>query len=190
MTIEEERDRRLAELVYEKWDEIGKSQIIEDCKIGKDTKIMNFVNLYGCEIGDNCFIGPFVEIQKGVRIGNNVRIQSHTFICTGVTIADDCFISHGVMFTNDKKPVVGNKNYIIEQTTVRKGASIGSNATILPVIIGENALVGAGAVVTKDVAPNEIIVGNPASPIGAKSDKETAFEVMDAMLEQQNAKED
>ncbi|HLC39838.1 MAG TPA: acyltransferase [archaeon] len=145
-------------------------KVIDNCKIGQNTKIMNFVNLYGCEIGDNCLIGPFVEIQNGVKIGNNVRVQSHAFICTAVEIEDNVFISHGVMFINDKKPVVENPNWKPERTVVKKGASIGSNATILPVTIGENAMVGAGAVVTKDVPPNAIVVGNPAKILKFRED--------------------
>ena len=145
-------------------------KVIDNCKIGQNTKIMNFVNLYGCEIGDNCLIGPFVEIQNGVKIGDNVRVQSHAFICTAVEIEDNVFISHGVMFINDKKPVVENPNWKPERTVVKKGASIGSNATILPVTIGENAMVGAGAVVTKDVPPNAIVVGNPAKILKFRED--------------------
>lgn len=140
-------------------------KLIKDCKIGKGTKIYGFTNLYGCEIGDNCMIGPFVEIQKEVKIGNNVRVQSHSFICTGVIIEDDVFIGHGVMFINDRSPSVKTARegtWKLERTLVKRGASIGNNATILPVTIGENALIGAGSVVTKDVPPNTIVVGNPA----------------------------
>jgi len=136
-------------------------KIIRDCKIGKNTKIWDFVNLYECEIGDNCMIGPFVEIQKNVKIGNNCRIQSHSFICSLVTIEDNVFIGHGVVFINDLYPPVRDESKW-KKTLVKKGASIGSNATILPVTIGENSIVGAGSVVTRDVPPNVIVAGNPA----------------------------
>lgn len=139
------------------------SQAIKDCKIGKNTKIWDFVNLYGCEIGNNCMIGAFVEIQKGVKIGNNVRIQSHTLICEGVTIENDVFIGHGVMFTNIKKPSMKTyPNKPLLKTLVKNGAVIGSNATILPVTIGKNAVVGAGSVVTKDIPSSKTVAGNPA----------------------------
>lgn len=136
-------------------------RIIKDTSIGNNVKIMPFVNLYGCEIGDNSFIGPFVEIQKGVKIGKNVRVQSHSFLCTGVTVEDNVFIGHGVMFVNDLyPPQFDEKNW--RKTTVRKGSSIGNNSTILPVEIGENAIVGAGSTVTKNVPPSAIVAGNPA----------------------------
>jgi len=139
----------------------SKTAIIKDCKIGKGTKIWEYVNMYGCEIGENCMIGSFVEIQKDVKIGNNVRIQSHSFVCSLVTIEDNVFIGHGVMFINDLRPPSRDPKKW-KSILIKKGASIGSNATILPVTIGENAVVGAGAVVTKNVAPNTIVVGNPA----------------------------
>ena len=140
---------------------------ITGCNIGEGTKIWNFANLYGCDIGKNCMIGSFVEIQKDVKIGNNTRIQSHSFICSLVTIEDDVFIGHGVMFIND---VYAPSNDISKwkPTLIKKGASIGSNATILPVTIGKNAIVGAGAVVTKDVPDNAVVVGNPARIIRKK----------------------
>ena len=138
--------------------------IIKDCKIGKGTKIWNYTNLYGCEIGENCMIGTFVEIQDKVKIGNNVRVQSHSFVCSLVTIEDDVFIGHGVMFINDKHAPSGDQSKW-EPVIIKKGASIGSNATIFPVTIGENAVVGAGAVVTKDVPPDTTVTGNPARVI-------------------------
>ena len=136
---------------------------IKNCKIGKNTKVWEFVNLYGCEIGDDCMIGTFVEIQKNVKIGNNCRVQSHTFVCEGVTIEDNVFVGHGVMFINIKFPSMKTyPNTPILKTLVKEGAIIGSNATIFPVTIGENAIVGAGAVVTKDVPSNATAIGNPA----------------------------
>ncbi len=145
--------------------------IAEDVKLGKNVKIHAVVNLYGCEIGDNTKIGAFVEIQKGARVGNNCKVSSHTFICEGVTIEDDCFIGHNVTFINDKYPRSVNakgelqteKDWRCIPTQVKRGASIGSSATILcGVIIGENVIIGAGSVVTKDVPANVIVAGNPA----------------------------
>ncbi|GAX61255.1 Acetyltransferase [Candidatus Scalindua japonica] len=147
------------------------STIADDVKLGKDVKICNFVNLYGCEIGDKTKIGTFVEIQKNAKIGENCKIQSHTFICEGVTIEDNVLIGHGVMFINDKYPRATNKegelkseeDWNVETTLVKKGASIGSGATILANIsVGENSIVGAGSTVTKDVPPDSIVAGNPA----------------------------
>lgn len=139
---------------------------IENVRLGKDVKIYDFVNLYECEIGDESMIGTFVEIQKGVKIGKRCRIQSHSFICEGVTIEDDVFIGHGVIFINDKHPTVENvikKNYKLEKVVINKGSAIGSGAVIMAgVTIGKNALVGAGAVVTKDVLDNTTVFGVPA----------------------------
>lgn len=142
--------------------------------VGEGVRIFNFVNAYGCSIDDNSKIGAFVEIQKGASIGKNCKISSHSFICEGVHIEDNCFIGHGVMFTNDLFPKATNPDgspqteadWTLLETHVRKGASIGSNATILcGITIGENALIGAGAVVTKDVPANTVVAGNPAKII-------------------------
>lgn len=145
--------------------------IAEDVLLGQNVKLSKFINLYGCSIGDNTKIGSFVEIQKNASIGKNCKISSHTFICEGVHIEDEVFIGHGVTFINDTFPRATNSGGIlqteadwqVERTVVSKGASIGSGATILSnVTIGERAIVGAGSVVTKDVPPSVIVVGNPA----------------------------
>jgi acetyltransferase-like isoleucine patch superfamily enzyme len=142
--------------------------------LGRDVKIYAFVNLYGCEIGDESRIGAFVEIQKGARVGRRVKVSSHTFIYEGVTIEDEVFIGHGVMFINDKYPRSTNAdgslqteaNWSLAPTLIRQGASIGSNATILcGVTVGERAIVGAGSVVTHDVPPDTIVAGVPALPL-------------------------
>jgi acetyltransferase-like isoleucine patch superfamily enzyme len=149
-------------------------RIAPDVTLGANVKIADFVNLYGCEIGDKTKIGPFVEIQKNAKIGSNCKIQSHTFICEGVTIEDNVMVAHGVMFINDTYPRATNESgelqteadWTVELTLVKKGASIGSGSTILShVTIGEKAIVGAGSVVTKDVPPNTIVAGNPARVI-------------------------
>jgi len=149
-------------------------QSLNNVKVGKNTRIFNFVNAYGCTIGDNSKIGAFVEIQKNAFIGNNCKISSHTFICEGVIIEDNVFIGHGVMFTNDLFPRATNADgsqqteadWKVIETKVSRGASIGSNATILcGITIGENALVGAGSVVTKNVPPNTVVAGVPAKII-------------------------
>lgn len=146
--------------------------IAPNVSIGKDVVIRDFVNLYGCTLGDGTQVGTFVEIQKDVIVGKNCKIQSHSFLCSGVTLEDGVFIGHGVMFTNDRLPAAVNKDESLKTaddwemitTLVKKGASIGSNATILPgVTIGEWSLVGAGAVVTKDVPPHAVVAGNPAT---------------------------
>ncbi len=138
---------------------------IKNVEFGENVIVVNPANLYGCRIGDNCFIGPFVEIQKDVTIGNNTRIQSHAFICELVTIGNDCFISHGAMFINDVFRVGGparGKKELWESTKIGNNVSIGTNATILPVKICDNVVVGAGSVVTKDITEPGIYAGNPA----------------------------
>jgi len=145
--------------------------IRSDVKLGSDVRLSNFINLYGCEIGDQTKIGAFVEIQKNVRVGKRCKISSHSFICEGVTIEDNVFIGHGVTFINDSYPRATATNgnlqteadWKVERTVVKRGASIGSGATILSnTCIGENAIVGAGSVVTKDVPANSVVAGNPA----------------------------
>lgn len=145
--------------------------IASDVKLGQDVKIFDFVNLYGCEIGDNSKIGAFVEIQKGAKIGRNCKISSHTFICEGVTIEDNVFVGHNVTFINDKYPrsvtsdgqLQTEADWVCVPTLIKCGSSIGSSATILcGVTVGEHAIVGAGSVVTRDVPPNTIVAGNPA----------------------------
>lgn len=145
--------------------------IADDVKLGDGVQIYNFVNLYGCEIGDGTKIGSFVEIQKGVRVGRNCKISSHTFICEGVTVEDEVFIGHGVNFINDKYPRATTEggalqteaDWKVEPTTVRRGASIGTGATILGgIVIAEDAIIGAGAVVTKDVPAGTVVAGSPA----------------------------
>jgi len=149
----------------------GLKRISADVKLGKDVKLSEFINLYGCEIGDHTKLGTFVEIQKNAKIGRNCKISTHTFICEGVTIEDNVFIGHGVTFINDPYPrattpegdLQTEKDWKVEPTLVKKGASIGSGATILSnVTIGENAIVGAGSVVTRDVPADTIVAGNPA----------------------------
>jgi acetyltransferase-like isoleucine patch superfamily enzyme len=145
--------------------------IAPDVKLGPDVKLSKFINLYGCEIGEQTKIGAFVEIQKNSLVGKNCKISSHTFICEGVTIEDGVFIGHGVTFINDSYPrataadgqLQTEADWAVERTMVKKGASVGSGATILPnITIGENAIVGAGSMVTKDVPANTIVAGNPA----------------------------
>jgi len=145
--------------------------IAPDVQLGKDVKLSKFVNLYGCEVGDHTKIGAFVEIQKNAKIGKNCKISSHSFICEGVTIEDNVFLGHGVTFINDPYPrattsegeLQSEKDWKVQTTLVKKGASIGSGVTILSnLVIGENALVGAGSVVTHDVPNNAIVAGNPA----------------------------
>ena len=146
-------------------------RVATDVKLGEGVKLFGFVNLYGCEIGDNTKIGTFVEVQKGARIGEKCKISSHTFICEGVVIEPEVFVGHGVTFINDKVPRATAQEGELQteddweciETVVKKGASIGSGSTILcGVTIGENALIGAGSVVTSDVDPNTVVAGNPA----------------------------
>ena len=145
--------------------------IAPDVKLGQNVKLSKFINLYGCEIGDNTKIGAFVEVQKNAKIGRNCKISSHTFICEGVTIEDDVFIGHGVTFINDLYPratasggtLQTEDDWKVAPTLIQRGASIGSGATILAnLTVGENAMVGAGSVVTRSVPPNAVVAGNPA----------------------------
>ena len=145
--------------------------IAPDVKLGQGVKLSKFINLYGCQIGDETKIGAFVEIQKNATVGRRCKISSHTFVCEGVSIEDNVFIGHGVTFINDSYPrattsegqLQTEQDWQVETTVVKRGASIGSGSTILSnVVIGENAIVGAGSVVTHDVPPNTIVAGNPA----------------------------
>ena len=145
--------------------------IASDVTLSRDVRIQAFVNLYGCAIGDETRIGPFVEIQKGAKIGQRCKISSHSFICEGITIEDEVFVGHGVTFTNDRYPrattesgaLQSDADWTCQNTLVKRGASIGSGATLLGgITIGENALIGAGSVVTRDVPPNAVVAGNPA----------------------------
>lgn len=145
--------------------------IADNVQLGQNVKLAKFINLYGCTIGDNTKIGTFVEIQKNAKIGRNCKIQSHTFICEGVTLEDDVFVGHGVTFINDKFPRATNpegklqteEDWAVARTLIKKRSTIGSGATILcDITVGENAIIGAGSLVTKDVPPNTIVAGNPA----------------------------
>jgi len=155
-------------------------QIASSVKLGRNVRIFGFTNLYGCEIGDDTKIGTFVEIQKGAKVGARCKISSHSFLCEGVEIEDEVFIGHGVMFTNDLFPRATASSGALQteadwqciKTVVKKGASIGSGATILcGITIGENAMIGAGSMVTKDVPPNTVVAGNPARIIKNIHDK-------------------
>ena len=149
-------------------------------RVGANVRIFNFVNAYGCEIGDNTKVGAFVEIQKNAKIGRNCKISSHTFICEGVEIGDEVFVGHSVSVINDKYPraakadgtMLTDADWTVQPTLVRRGATIGTGATILGgITIGERAFVGAGSVVTRDVAPGAVVAGNPAKPIKRKPSK-------------------
>ena len=155
-------------------------RVSSDVELGRDVKLYAFVNLYGCRVGDETRIGTFVEIQKGASVGARCKISSHTFVCEGVEIADEVFVGHGVMFINDRRPRAtrpdgtpqAEEDWTLERTVVRRGASIGSNATILCGLeIGERAVVGAGAVVTKSVPPGAVVAGNPARVLRVISDE-------------------
>jgi acetyltransferase-like isoleucine patch superfamily enzyme len=155
-------------------------QALNNVRVGKDVRIFNFVNAYGCEIGDGSKVGAFVEIQKGVTIGKNCKISSHSFLCEGVHIEDNVFVGHNVTFINDMFPRATNADgslqseadWKVVETRICKGASLGSSVTILGgITVGENAIVGAGSVVTKNVAPGTIVAGNPAKPIRKVSDR-------------------
>jgi acetyltransferase-like isoleucine patch superfamily enzyme len=149
--------------------------IAPDVVLGNDVKLSKFINMYGCTIGENTKIGAFVEVQKGVTVGKNCKVSSHTFVCEGVTIEDDVFIGHGVMFINDKVPrsttggaLQTEADWKVVPTVIKKGASLGTNCTIMcGITVGENAVVGAGSVVLKDVQANTIVAGNPARVIRA-----------------------
>ena len=160
------------------------NSIAPDVRLGKDVRLAKFINLYGCEIGDESKVGAFVEIQKNAKVGKRCKISSHTFICEGVTIEDNVFVGHGVVFTNDLYPrattadgeLQTEKDWKVVPTLIKKGASIGSGATILAnITIGENAIVGAGSVVTKDVPANTVVAGNPARMLRNKVSLEKAI---------------
>lgn len=154
--------------------------IADSVKVGKGVRIFGFTNLYGCELGDDVKVGTFVEIQKGAKIGARCKVSSHTFICEGVTLEEDVFIGHGVMFTNDLFPRATNSegkqqteaDWTCLRTLIKRGASIGSGATLLcGITVGEHAIVGAGSVVTKDVPPKAVVAGNPARVLRYLKDK-------------------
>ncbi len=172
----EERGASTGMTMHTELESFDTRRVAPDVLLGENVQIYAFVNLYGCEIGDNTKIGTFVEIQKNAKIGCNCKISSHSFICEGVAVEDDVFVGHGVTFINDRYPRATDGNGQLQtdgewpcvSTTVKRGASIGSGATILcGVTIGENAIIGAGSVVAKDVPPNVIVIGNPARVLRA-----------------------
>jgi acetyltransferase-like isoleucine patch superfamily enzyme len=144
--------------------EVAEFSVLHDCRIGDRCEIWRFVNMYGAILGDDCLVGSMVEIQSDVTVGDRCRIQSHAFLCSLVTLGDDVFVSHGAKFVNDVTPPSGDSS-AWEPTVIKEGASIGTNATLLPVTVGENALIGAGAVVTEDVPSDAVVAGNPAEVI-------------------------
>lgn len=164
-------------------------RISPDVKLGRNVRLFGYANLYGCELGDDVKVGPFVEIQKGVKIGNRCKISSHSFLCQGVVLEDDVFVGHNVTFTNDLFPRATNGTGQLQSeadweclpTVVKRGASIGSGVTLLcGITIGENALIGAGSVVVRDVPPDMVVAGNPARPIRSLAPKHPDH--VDAML--------
>lgn len=148
--------------------DVHRGAVVDGCEIGKSVEIWRYANLYGCSIGDESMVGTYTEIQSDATVGDRCWVQSHSFVCSGVTIGNDVFVSHGVAFTNDVYPPSDESEW--KDTVVGDGAVIGTNATLIPVEIGENAMVGAGAVVTEDVPPGTIVAGNPAEVIGEVSD--------------------
>lgn len=149
--------------------EVEPFSVVKNCEIGSNSKVWRFVNMYGATLGSNCMVGSFVEIQRDVTVGDGCRIQSHAFLCSRVTLEDEVFVSHGAKFVNDVHPPSGEPDQW-EETLVQDNAVIGTNATLLPVEVGSNALVGAGAVVIEDVPQNAIVAGNPAEIVGYRDD--------------------
>jgi len=147
-------------------------KLIRESKIHPTARVSEFVNLYECELAEDVFVGPFVEIQRSVVVGKGTRISSHTFICEGVTIGENCFIGHGVMFTNDKydSQLPNEGDYILRKTFIGNDVRVGSNATLLPVTVGAHAIVAAGAVVSKDVPTRAVVAGNPARILRIRED--------------------
>lgn len=149
--------------------EVEPFSVIKNCEIGPNSKVWRFVNMYGATLGSDCMVGSFVEIQRDVNVGDSCRIQTHAFLCSRVTLDDEVFVSHGAKFINDVHPPSKEPDQW-EETVIQNNAVIGTNATLLPIKVGSNALVGAGAVVTEDVPPNAIVAGNPAEIVGYRDD--------------------